>query len=203
MDGQGYATALGLSTAVGLRPFVILAVSAMLMHFGVIHPSHAFAWMGATGVTDVFIALAVVELLADKIPVVDHVLHTSHLAIAPIAAALVAGAALPNGTPDGSAYTVMGLGALNALGVRTASSSVRVASTGLTFGVANPVLSFIEDICTALLALAAFLVPIVAIAAGVLCLVAAVLFVRSGRGLWGRALRKKSAVHARGSTGSP
>ena len=187
MDGQGYATALGLSTAVGLRPFVILAVSAMLMHFGIIHPSHAYAWMGTNGVTMVFIALAVVELLGDKVPIVDHVLHTSHLAIAPIAAALVAGATLPNGTPDGNAYTVMGLGALNALGVRTTSSSVRVASSGLTLGVANPVLSFIEDICTALLALAAFLVPIVAIAAGVICLVAAVFFIRRGRGLWRRA----------------
>jgi hypothetical protein len=70
----------------------------------------------------------------------------------------------------------MGLGALNALGVHTASATARGASTAMTVGVANPVLSFAEDGIAVVTVVAAFAAPFLAAFFAVLitCLLAIV-----------------------------
>ena len=192
-----YANAIALSTAVGLRPFAILAISAVLVHFHILHPSHTFAWMGSDGVAGIFIFLALAEVIADKIPLVDHVLQLSHLPIAPIAAALVAGTAIPNAGSSHLAWAAMAFAAINALGVRTTSSGVRYASSAVTLGIANPVISIIEDLVAIALVVVAFVLPFVAIAIGLLCLFAAVRVVRAGGGVLGRFVHRRAAVPAR------
>ena len=89
MDAAAFAAAYALSTSVGFRPFMTLALASLAMHFGYLHPSPAFAALGSDGATASLALLAVLELLADKIPVVDHALHVLHFATKPVAAALL------------------------------------------------------------------------------------------------------------------
>ena len=146
MDPNGFATAYGLSTSIGLRPFLTLALASLAMHLGYLHPSPAFAYLGSDGATWLLFGLAVVEFAGDKIPVVDHTLHVLHFATKPIAAALLVGSAIPaSGPPDATAYALMSLGALNALGVHSGISALRAGSTSMTLGAANPFVSLFED----------------------------------------------------------
>lgn len=148
MDSSDFATTYALTTAIGLRPFLTLALASLAMHFGYLHPSAAFAYLGTDGVTWLLAAFAALEFAGDKIPVVDHVLQAVHFGLKPVAAAVLVGSALPAAPHDGGAstYGPMILGALNALGVHTGITAARGASTALTLGIANPFLSAIEDV---------------------------------------------------------
>lgn len=145
MEGQQFATAYALSTSVGLRAFMTLALASLAAHFGYLHPSAQFAWLGTDTVLWVLFGLAALEFFADKIPVVDNFFHTISFATKPLVAAVLVGSAVPSGTPDAGLYTAMFAGAANALGVHTASATARAASTSMTFGLGNPVLSVLED----------------------------------------------------------
>ncbi|MGH7755250.1 MAG: DUF4126 domain-containing protein, partial [Vulcanimicrobiaceae bacterium] len=78
LDSQQVATAYALSTSIGLRAFVTLALASLAMHFGYLHPSPQFAWLGSDGATIVLSALALLELASEKIPTVDHFMHAIH-----------------------------------------------------------------------------------------------------------------------------
>ncbi|MEO6989884.1 MAG: DUF4126 domain-containing protein [Candidatus Baltobacteraceae bacterium] len=175
MDAAQFASAYALTTSIGLRPFLTLALASLAMHFGYLHPSHPFAYLGTDGATVVLAVLAILEFAGDKVPAVDNALHVVHFAIKPVAAAILVGSALPDTSGTG-AYAAMGLGALNALGVHTASATARGASTAMTVGVANPVLSFAEDGMAVVTVVAAFAAPFLAAFFAVLitCLLAIV-----------------------------
>jgi hypothetical protein len=116
----------------------------------------------------------VLEFAADKIPIVDHALHVLHFATKPIAAALLVGTAVstPGTGIDPASGLVMGLGALNALGIHTGVAAVRGASTALTFGAANPLVSLAEDVVAVFAAILSILLPIAgAVLAAMLTLV--------------------------------
>lgn len=184
MNGNEYATLYALTTAIGLRPFLVLALASLAMHFGYLHPSGAFAKLGSDGATWLFAGLAVLEFAGDKIPVVDHALQAMHFAIKPLAAAILVDGAIPAGTPDGATYALMALGAANALGVHTGVTAMRGASTVATLGVANPVVSVIEDILAIGAALLAFIAPYLgAIGAVLLSIVIVSLVWRVYRGM--------------------
>lgn len=189
MDAAAFATAYALSTSVGFRPFMTLALASLATHFGYLHPSPAFAALGSDGATASLALLAIFELLADKIPVVDHALHVLHFATKPVAAALLVGGTVP----DAGAATVgvtMVLAALNAVGVHTAVAAVRAGSTSMTMGTANPLVSLAEDIAAACgVGLALFAPYAGALLAAALTL-ALVFIVRSGL----RALRAQRAT---------
>jgi hypothetical protein len=170
----GYATALALSNAVGLRPFLTLALTAFAVHLQWLHPSATYAWMGERNVCIVLGVLAVLEFLGDKIPAVDHALHAVHFATKPIAAVLVSGGAMAAADPNAAAWATMAGGALNALGIHGLVATTRAASTSLTVGAANPLVSLFEDVLTvAAIAVAAFL-PFVGAVIAVLAIVLAV-----------------------------
>ena len=178
MDPSVFATTYALTTAVGLRPFLTLALASLAMHFGYVHPSAAFAYLGSDGATWLLAGLAVVEFAGDKIPIVDHTLQAAHFAFKPIVAAILVGSAIPahsqmSGAPE---YGLVALGALNALGIHTGVTAARGASTALTLGIANPFLSAIEDALAAAGVLGAILWPFAgAIGAFVLTLLIALL----------------------------
>ena len=78
-------------------------------------------------------------------------------------------------------YALMGVGALNALGVHTASATVRTASTATTLGLANPLVSLVEDGIAIVGVVLAVLVPVAAAALAIVC-TALVLFL--ARRIW-------------------
>lgn len=172
-----YALAYALTTTTGIRALLPLALVSIAAHFGYIHAPLQFSWLGSTNVTLILIAMAAVEVLADKIPLLDHALHFVQIVTKPAAAAiLVAGVAHPQS--HDALIALMVVGALNALGVHAFTSSVRVASTATTAGIANPLLSIFEDAGAITLSVLAFVAPFIA---AVLCLIAVVILFRVAR----------------------
>ncbi|MDQ2858880.1 MAG: DUF4126 domain-containing protein [Candidatus Eremiobacteraeota bacterium] len=174
-----------MSTSIGLRPFLTLTLASLAMHFGYLHPAHAFAYLGNGGATWLLGGLAALEFAGDKIPVVDHALHVVHFATKPIAAAVLVGSVLPaTGSPGPVTYALMGLGAANALGIHTGVAAVRGASTAATLGMANPFVSLVEDVLAVGATVLAFVFPFVgALLAFALTLLLLILVARTYRAL--------------------
>lgn len=177
-----YALAYALSTSAGVRALVPLVAVSFAVHLGYIHPPEQIGWLGSSTVTIVLIAVALAEILADKIPLLDHTLHFVQVATKPAAAAiLVAGVAHPQN--QDVLIGLMVLGALNALGIHAVTSSIRLGSTATTAGFGNPFLSATEDVAAAGTTLLAFVAPFVA--AGV-ALVLVLLLARLVRSVYRR-----------------
>jgi uncharacterized membrane protein len=146
MDASGqFALAYALTTTAGLRGFLTLFAASVAAHYHWIHPSSGFAWLGADAATTVLGVFALLELLADKVPVVDHALHAVSFAVRPLAGAILVGSTVHTDN-SGVLYALMALGAANSLIVHSSSAAARAASTVGTFGAANAPISLGEDI---------------------------------------------------------
>lgn len=156
-----YALAYALTTTAGVRALLPLAAFAVVIHLGFIHPPAGFEWLGGAHVMWPLIGVAVIELIADKVPVVDHLMHVLGVAVKPAAAAIIVGGSLHAQSPQVLAG-LMALGALNALGVHAAIASVRGASTLTTAGIANPAISTVEDGGSIIATVLAFFAPFIA-----------------------------------------
>jgi hypothetical protein len=158
---------LGLAASAGLKTFVpllVMAVAARFQLFG-IELSDAFAWLGSWGALTALSVATLVEITADKIPIVDHALSVFGAVARPVAGALAAAAAFSSLDPATAAVAGLIVGAPTALAVHSAQATTRVASTATTGGLANPAISFVEDVAafgSAVLALVApLLVPVI------------------------------------------
>src|SRR5579872_6045589 len=156
-----YALAYALTTTAGVRALLSLTAVAVATHFHILHPPEAFAWLGSSTAMWTLGVLAAVEMLADKVPLLDHVLHFLQIAVKPAAAAVVVGGAVHAPSHD-ALVTLMVLGALNALGVHAAVATLRGASTVATGGVANPAVSTVEDAGSIGALFLSFIAPFVA-----------------------------------------
>ncbi len=128
-------------------------------------------------------AVALFELVADKIPVVDHFLHAFWMPVAAAAGAAV----LASSAGDDGLTTTAGLlglgGATTALASHGVRALVRPVVTTTTAGLGNPVISTVEDSAAVGVTLAALLVPVLAVVAFAGWLLAgALLFATARRG---------------------
>ncbi len=156
-----YALAYALTTTAGLRGFLTLFAASVAAHYHVIHPSPAFVWLGADGTVLVLGIFALLEMVADKVPAVDHALHAISFAVRPVAAAILVGGTVNTSSP-GELVGLMAAGALNALVVHTSSATARAASSVATFGLANPAISIVEDVLAIGSLVVTFAFPIIA-----------------------------------------
>ena len=165
---------LGLAASCGLRTFLplfILSAAARFHLFGVdLNPT-----LGWIGTIPALIALGIataLELVADKVPLIDHALAVVGTVTRPVAGVLAATAVMNHLDPTSAAVAGLILGAPMALAVHTAQASTRAVSTATTAGLANPVISLAEDatvvLNTFLAILAPILVPLVLIGGAVI-----------------------------------
>jgi hypothetical protein len=163
---------VGVAAACGLRAFLPLFVLGLAARLGGIDLEPQVRWLAGNTALICFGTATVVEILGDKIPVVDHALDVAGTFVRPVAAWLGAYAFLVQWpTPWGQiAAIVLGTGALV---MHAAKAKLRLGSSAATAGHANPVLSFAEDGAAGLLLLAALLAPLLILLV-VLLIVAAV-----------------------------
>lgn len=158
-----------VAAAAGLRAFLpLLAIGLAARFLGL--PLHPDARWLATDSALVALGVAtLLEIAADKIPVVDHALDALGTGLRPLSAAFGAFAMLV-AWPEPWSWLVAALLGGGALALQLARAQLRVGSTLLTGGLANPVLSFLEDLAAALLLAAAIFAPLfgVVVLAGVL-----------------------------------
>jgi uncharacterized membrane protein len=172
---------LGLAAASGLRtflPLLMLCLVARLGWFGVdLNPQ--FAWLGSTGALVALSIATVVEVIADKVPVVDHALSAVGTFTRPLAGALAAGAVFGHADPGVAALAGLVIGVPTALAFHTAQSSTRLVSTATTAGIGNPFLSVLEDVGSALIAAMAFVAPLIGAVVVILILIFGLMRLRS------------------------
>jgi uncharacterized membrane protein len=156
-----FALAYSLTTTAGLRGFLTLFAASVAAHYHWIHPSGSFAWLASDSTTVVLGIFALLEVIADKVPAVDHALHAVSFAVRPLAGAILVGGTIHTDNP-GTLYALMGLGAINTLVVHSSSATARAASTISTLGTANAALSGGEDATAILGIVLAFLHPYIA-----------------------------------------
>ncbi|HKY31886.1 MAG TPA: DUF4126 domain-containing protein [Candidatus Polarisedimenticolia bacterium] len=178
--GAAIATGLTLAACAGLRAFLPVLALAVAARAGLIPLAGELQWLASNTALIVLSSAVFFEVLGDKIPAVDHALDAVGMVIRPIAGGLAAvvpfAAALPGltgaqpqaGDWGAGSWAVLSAGALAGGGlsaaVHLAKSSLRVGSTGLTFGIANPVLSLVEDGVGLAGVLLAILLPLLALA---------------------------------------
>lgn len=166
-----FALLMGFSLAAtcGMRAFLPLLIISIGAKAGFITLSSGFDWMMAWPVIIVFGTAAVLEILGDKIPAVDHVLDAGGTIVRPIAGAIAASSLIQGMDPLLTLVIGIIIGATIAGIVQAIKGTVRGLSTAVTGGVANPVISIAEDgttVLTGVLALAVPYITAVAIIAG-------------------------------------
>lgn len=159
------ALAIALAACAGLRAWLPLLLAGAMSRAGYLQLGDSFRFLGSNKALTLFAIATVLELLGDKIPALDHALDVLGTPLRPAAGALLAASVLGQ-LSDPLTAVVLGtaLGAPAALVPHAAKSVLRATSTTLTAGLANPVLSLLEDAATLMLFALAVLVPLVVIA---------------------------------------
>ena len=151
---------LGLSASTGLNTFLPLLLLAGAARFELVPLGAKFQWLSSDVAIIVLIVACVVELIADKIPAVDHLLDSIGTFVRPVAGTVAAASVLTGVDPTIAAVIGLIIGAPTSLGFHTLKAGTRVASSAATFGCANPVISIIEDVISLGLSLLAIFAPI-------------------------------------------
>ena len=184
--------AFGLSAASGLNAYVPLLVIGLLARFtNLIHLHGPYDVLTHPVVLVALAVLAALDFVGDKVPAVDHVLHLIGLVVHPVAGAVLFLAANSDtGTVNPVLAAVCGLALAG--GIHAARATARPVATATTAGVANPLVSFAEDVVALVLSILAVVVPFVAAVLVLLLVAALVQFVRRRR----RRAVKRSATGA-------
>jgi hypothetical protein len=170
------AMGIGLAACAGIRAWLPLLLAGLLARAGVLELGPSFRFIASNQALILFGVATVVEMLGDKIPVVDHTLDALSTVLRPAAGSLLAASVLWR-VPDPLTALALGVavGGPTALLPHAAKSSLRVASTAFTGGLANPLLSLIEDLAAVVVFVFTVAVPV---AVAVVILVVAVLVAR-------------------------
>jgi hypothetical protein len=172
------AMGFALAATVGLRTFLPLLVAGLLARFGYVHMGEHFAWMESTAALVVFGSALIFEIVADKVPGFDHALHAVEAFVKPVAATLLAASLFTNLDPVWAVTLGLIGGGSIAAAVQALRGATRIVSTGATAGLANPLLSFMDDGLAIVGVIVALVIPIIAAIGVIVLLVLAARFVR-------------------------
>lgn len=137
---------IGLASCAGLRAFLPLFVVGLAGRLDLVPLSESFTWLESWAAIVVFGVAVVVEVLADKFPIVDNFLDAVQTFVKPIAGALVMATVVEDWTPLYATVFWIVMGGSSAGLVHVTKAKLRLVSTATTAGVGNPVLSTSEDI---------------------------------------------------------
>ncbi len=169
------AAAFGLSTSAGLNAYLPLLIVALTARFtSLIRLKPPFSALTNGWIILLLAVLLAVEIVADKVPVVDSANDVVQTVVRPVAGAILFAAAT-NAVSEIHPVLAMACGVILAGGVHAIKATARPAITAATGGIANPLVSAGEDVAAAVISIAALLLPIllavVLILAAVLALV--------------------------------
>jgi uncharacterized membrane protein len=170
----GIFTAFGLSASAGLNAYIPLLVVGVIAHYtDWITLSEPWDLLANPWVLIVLGILVIIEMLADKIPAVNHVNDAIQTFVRPAAGA-VAFAASAKVITDVHPVLALVCGLLVAGSVHAVKAvAIRPAVTVTTGGAGNVPVSIAEDIFSTVMSILAILVPILV---AVILIVAITLF---------------------------
>ena len=158
------ALGIALAACAGLRAWLPLLLASLLARAGWLDLGPSFQFLASNKALLLFAVATVIEIVGDKVPVVDHALDAIGTPLRPAAGALLAASVMGH-VSDPLTALVLGtaVGAPAALVPHAAKTALRAASTTFTGGLANPILSLIEDGVSFVLFVLAVLVPLVVV----------------------------------------
>lgn len=173
-------TGTGLSAAAGLNAYIPFLVVALLDRYTdvVVLPA-GYGWMSSWWAIGAGVVLLVLELVLDKVPVVDSVNDAVQTAIRPAMGGVVFAATSAADRLDHSTWMQehpwvgIVLGVVVAAVVHTGKAVARPAVNAGTAGVGAPVVSTVEDVASVGLSLVAVLAPVLVVVLLVLLVVGA------------------------------
>jgi hypothetical protein len=200
-------TGAGLATSAGLNAYIpLLAVGLLDRYTGLVNLPPSWHWLANGWVVAILTVLLAIEVVADKVPMVDHVNDVIQTVVRPTAGGLAFGAASDTQTVmvkdpgqffSGHQWVPIAIGVLISLTVHGAKASVRPVVNTTTAGFGAPVVSTIEDIGSVVMSLVAILLPVLVL----------VLLVGMVAGFWGlrrrrrrRRAEKRAARSVQGTT---
>jgi hypothetical protein len=155
----GILAGLGLAAAAGLNAWLILLLfNGLYLLMPLEFPGPTAPWLGSHGVLTAALILFLLEFVADKIPIVDHLWNLAQTLLRPVVGALVLLSCVPETTPLGRLGFALA-GAAATLATHLAKSTTRLTSTAATRGFAQIALSLAEDVVAVALAGLMFFVP--------------------------------------------
>jgi hypothetical protein len=157
----GIMSAFGLSASAGLNAYIPLLVVGVIAHYtDAIQLKPPFDLLANAWILILISLLLIVEMLADKIPAVNHINDLIQTVIRPAAGAIVFAASAHVVT---NLHPVLALacGLLVAGGVHTVkAAAVRPAVTATTGGAGNVPVSIAEDVIATVLSILSIVIPI-------------------------------------------
>ena len=157
----GIFTAFGLSASAGLNAYIPLLVVGLLARYtDMIRLSQPWDTLANPWIILLLCILVIIEMLADKIPAVNHINDLIQTLIRPAAGA-IAFAASANVVTDISPVLALAAGLLVAGTVHVAKAgAVRPMVTATTGGAGNIPVSIAEDVVSTVLSILAIMVPV-------------------------------------------
>ncbi|MEU4241964.1 DUF4126 domain-containing protein [Actinoplanes sp. NPDC026619] len=195
-------TGTGLAASAGLNAYIPLLVMGLLARFSdLIDLPSGWSWLSNGWVLVILGVLLAVEMVADKVPVVDHLNDVVQTVVRPTAGGLAFGAGStaqtvtvsdPGSFFSSHQWVPVAAGVLIALCVHGFKAAARPVVNVSTGGFGAPVASTAEDIGSVLMSLLAVLMPVLVLI-GIASLVWAGVAVVRRR-------RRKRALAASGAT---
>lgn len=172
-------TGTGLAASAGLNAYVPLLTMGLLARFtDAIDLPSGWAWLSNGWTLTILAVLLAIEVVADKVPVVDHVNDVVQTFVRPTAGGLAFGAgstsetvtvADPGAFFSSHAWVPIVAGAVIALGVHGVKAASRPVVNATTAGFGAPVASTAEDVSSVVMSVLAIVLPVlVLIGLGVL-----------------------------------
>ncbi|MET8123905.1 DUF4126 domain-containing protein [Micromonospora sp. NPDC005189] len=163
-------TGTGLAASAGLNAYIPLLILGLLGRYtDLIDLPSGWTWLGNGWVIVILAALLVVEMVADKVPVVDHFNDLVQTVVRPTAGGLAFGAGSSSETvtvsDPGSFFSShqwvpVVTGVLLAFGVHLLKSAARPIVNATTAGFGAPVASTAEDATSVVVSLVAIILPV-------------------------------------------
>lgn len=150
-------TGITLAAPAGVNAYIPLLAVALAQRFGWVHLRQPFDLLGEWWFIALVAVLLVVEFVADKVPVVDHVNDVIQTVVRPAAGGLVAIAASGEGRVE--PWLLLVAGVVIAGGVHAVKASARPVINSVSGGAGAPVVSTVEDAGAAGVTIMAFVAP--------------------------------------------
>ena len=155
-------SAFGLSASAGLNAYIPLFIVGLLAHYtDLIHLQKPWDTLANPWILILLGVLLIIEMLADKVPAVNHINDLIQTIVRPAAGA-IAFAASANVITDVHPVLALACGLLVAGSVHAAKAlAVRPAVTATTGGVGNVPVSILEDIVSTVVSFLSILLPVI------------------------------------------
>lgn len=169
LTGSGLAVAAGLNAYI---PLLVLGLAGRFLDF--VHLPDNWAWLSNPWVLVILGVLLVIEIVADKIPVVDSINDWIQTIVRPVAGGIAFGTGSASGTAvvkdpaaffTSYAWVPIAIGVLLALATHLTKMASRPVLNAATVGAAAPIVSTAEDFGSVILSFLALLVPVLVIVA--------------------------------------